>query len=224
MEVKKQLDTARARLNQVPEEIENEKDPVEDDLSLDSLIQTTPASLPVLQEPRYLRSDVTAPRVTQRTQQLQDEQKSPSVLQESSSADKTAGIVTAIADSFSLSRLPAPEPTTFSGEPIHYPDWKSSFCALIHRKNVPLCDKMYYLKRYVSGSAKQAISGLFLQSLSDAYEQTWSTLARLALLVLRAKRILQEICRRRVYWVSLCLKTFGQGGSGRNLISCVSRS
>ena len=100
---------------------------------------------------------LTASRVTQPTQQLQDVHKSPNVLQGSSSADKTADIVTTIADSFSLSRLPAPEPTTFSGEPIHYPDWKSSFYALIHRKNLPLCDKMYYLKRYVSGSAKQAL-------------------------------------------------------------------
>ena len=178
MEVKKQLDMARTRLNayQVAEEIENEKDPVEDDLSRASLIQTTPASLPPLQEPRHLRSDLTASRVTQPTQQLQDVHKSPSVLQGSSSADKTAEIVTTIADSFSLSRLPAPEPTTFSGEPIHYPDWKSSFYALIHRKNLPLCDKMYCLKRYVSGSAKQAISGLFLQSSSEAYEQAWSIL------------------------------------------------
>ena len=136
VEVKKQLDMARAY--QVAEEIENEKDPVEDDLSCASLIQTTPASLPPLQEPRHLRSDLTASRVTQPTQQLQDVHKSPSVLQGSSSADKTAEIVTTIADSFSLSRLPAPEPTTFSGAPIHYPDWKSSFYALIHRKNVPL--------------------------------------------------------------------------------------
>ena len=30
---------------------------------------------------------------------------------------------------------------------------------------------MYYLKRYVSGSAKQAIGGLFLQNSSEAYEQ-----------------------------------------------------
>ena len=57
---------ARARLKayQVAEEIENEKDPVEDYLSRASLIQTIPASLPPLQEPRHLRSDVTASRVT----------------------------------------------------------------------------------------------------------------------------------------------------------------
>ena len=167
---------ARLKAYQVVEEIENEKHPIEDDLSRASLIQTIPASLPPLQKPRHLRSDVTASRVTQPTQQLQDVQKSPSVLQESSSADKTADIVTTITDSFSLSRLPALEPNTFNGEPIHYPDWKLFFYALIHRKNLPLCNKMYYLKRYVRGSDKQAISGLFLQSSSKAYKQACSIL------------------------------------------------
>ena len=75
-----------------------------------------------------------------------------------------------------MSRLPVPEPTIFSGEPIQYPDWKSSFRALIDRKNLPSSDKMYYLKRYVSGSAKEAISGLFLQNSSEAYERAWKIL------------------------------------------------
>ena len=114
MEVKKQLDMARVRLKayQVAEEIENEKDPIEDNLSRASLIQTTPASLPA-QEPKHLRSESKASKVTQPTQPLQNVHKSPSVLQESSSADKTAKIVTTIANSFSLHH----------SEPIHYPDW-----------------------------------------------------------------------------------------------------
>ena len=60
MEVKKQLDMARVRLKayQVAEENKNEKDPIEDDLSCASLILTTPASLPLPQEPRHLRSEV----------------------------------------------------------------------------------------------------------------------------------------------------------------------
>ena len=75
-----------------------------------------------------------------------------------------------------MSRLPVPEPTIFSGEPIQYPDWQSSFHALIDRENSPSSDKMYYLKRYVSGSAKEAISGLFLQNSSEAYERPWNFL------------------------------------------------
>ena len=46
----------------------------------------------------------------------------------------------------------------------------------MHRKNLPLCDKMYYLKRYVNRSAKQGISRIFLQSSLEAYKQMWSIL------------------------------------------------
>jgi len=35
---------------------------------------------------------------------------------------------------------------------------------------------MYYLKRYVSGSAKEASNGLFLQGSSEAYERAWNIL------------------------------------------------
>ena len=96
----------------------------------------------------------------------------------SANVDAVTSIVTAIADSFSMSRLPAPEPPIFRGEPILYPDWKASFHALIHRKNLPSNDhKMYYLKRYVSGSAKEDINGIFLQdSSAEAYERTWNIL------------------------------------------------
>ena len=59
-----------------------------------------------------------------------------------------------------------------------------------------------------------------LATVSSVYDP----LRFLAPLVLRTKKILQEICRRGVSWVSLCVKTFGQGGSGKNLISCVSSS
>ena len=75
-----------------------------------------------------------------------------------------------------MSHLPVPEPTIFTGEPIQYPDWKSSFHAFIDCKSLPSSDKMYYLKRYVSGSAKEAISGLFLQNSSEAYERAWNVL------------------------------------------------
>ena len=107
--------------------------------------------------------------------------KSPSVLQESSSVDKTTKIITTIADSFSLSRLPAFRPTTFSDEPIHYPDWKLSFYALIHRKNLPLCNKTYYLQPYASGSAKQAISRGFVDFLTNI-ETAMQTIKDLAIL------------------------------------------
>ena len=74
-------------------------------------LQTPPAYLSPLQENSHLGSVVAASKEKQPTQKLQDVHKSPNVLQESSSADKTVEIVITTADSFSLSRLPAPETT-----------------------------------------------------------------------------------------------------------------
>ena len=91
-------------------------------------------------------------------------------------ANSTAAIITSITDAISVSHLPVPEPTIFSGEPIQYPDWKSCFHALIDQKALPSSDKVNYLKRYVGGAAREAITGLFLQNSSEVYERVWSIL------------------------------------------------
>ena len=203
LEVKKQIEIARAKLAayQEVEDSEDDVNSVEDDLLRMPPIETKSASFsfPEPAQPiqpasiKHSATDVSASKPIQQTTQqssrinqslLQDEnnQLHDQVYQRSSDfqdstprVDSTAApIVTA--DSFSMSRLPVPEPTIFSGEPIQYPDWKSSFRALIDRKNLPSSDKMYYLKRYVSGSAKEAISGLFLQNSSEAYERAWKIL------------------------------------------------
>ena len=183
-EVKKQMEIARARLKayQEVEELEDDIDPVEDDIlrisPIQTQIETVSESLLPPQEPNHSTTGVNVTNsTTQPPQQHQNVDQSFHVQpQESSNSDTTDKIVTAITESFSMSRLPAPEPTIFSGKPIQYPDWKSSFQAIIHRKNLPPSDKMYYLKRYVSGSAKEAISGLFLQNSSEAYERAWNIL------------------------------------------------
>jgi len=193
MEAKKQIEMARAKLKVYQEvEFEDDIDSVEDDPLDTSPIQIDfereAASSLRPQELKHSPSDRSTLNSTiQPAQQPRDTHQFPVesetihpvyVQPQASSAnvDTVTSIVTAIADSFSTSRLPAPEPTIFSGEPILYPDWKSSFHALIHRKNLPSSDKMYYLKRYVSGSAKEAINGLFLQGSSEAYERAWNIL------------------------------------------------
>ncbi|KAG1944948.1 hypothetical protein F2P79_014429 [Pimephales promelas] len=47
----------------------------------------------------------------------------------------------AIASSLTLSRLPVPEPTTFTGDPLRFIDWKISFMALIDQKPLQLAKK-----------------------------------------------------------------------------------
>lgn len=58
----------------------------------------------------------------------------------------TVTLAGAIAESINASRLPVPEPSVFSGDPLRYKDWKMSFQTLIGRKNIPVNEKVYYLQ------------------------------------------------------------------------------
>ena len=84
----------------------------------------------------------------------------------------------ALAASLNLSRLPIPEPTVFSGQPLDYPDWKASFATLIESRGIPAKEKIHYLKRYLGGPAREAVSGYFLLNSESAFE--------------RAKKVLDE--------------------------------
>ena len=81
----------------------------------------------------------------------------------------------ALADGFaasmSLSRLPAPEPTIFIGDPLKYHDWSIAFKTLIEDKRITEREKIHYLKKYVGGPAKEAISGYFLLRSENAFVQ-----------------------------------------------------
>ncbi len=67
----------------------------------------------------------------------------------------------AIASSFALSRLPVPELTTFTGDPLKFIDWKVFFMAPIDQKPLPVSEKMLYLKSYLAGEARRAVEGFF---------------------------------------------------------------
>ena len=65
-----------------------------------------------------------------------------------------------MASSLSMNRLQVPEPTTFSGDPLRFTDWKMSFMTVIDRKPLPASEKMFYLKNYLAGEALKAVEGL----------------------------------------------------------------
>ena len=67
-------------------------------------------------------------------------------------------------------RMPIPEPPVFEGDPLEYVDWEVAFRTLIESSGIPDSDKIHYLKKYVSGKAKEAISGAFLLRSDSAYE------------------------------------------------------
>lgn len=96
--------------------------------------------------------------------------------QTQSSSQKPTDLATIVAECVSLSRLPAPEPPVFTGDPIQFTDWKVSFHTLIDRRKIPSSDKMFYLKRYIGGQARRAVEGFFLQSTEEAYLKAWRTL------------------------------------------------
>lgn len=75
----------------------------------------------------------------------------------SDSRDTTTALAEAIAESINVSRLPVPEPSVFTGDPLRYKDWKMSFQTLIGRKNIPVNEKVYYLRKYVGGAARKAV-------------------------------------------------------------------
>ncbi|KAL1279105.1 hypothetical protein QQF64_025778 [Cirrhinus molitorella] len=75
-----------------------------------------------------------------------------------------------------LSRLPTPEPSVFSGDPLKFLEWRTSFKALIERRCTNPADKLFYLQKYVSGEAQSVLEGSFYRKDDEAYDQAWEAL------------------------------------------------
>lgn len=90
--------------------------------------------------------------------------------------DDWGELVKVLAEAISANRLPIPEPTIFSGDPLKFNHWKSSFQRLIERKNIPTSEKIFFLQKYVEGAAKEAIEGYFLLDSEDSYYAAWDLL------------------------------------------------
>ena len=84
--------------------------------------------------------------------------------------------VNVLAEAISSNRLPAPEPAVFTGDPLRFKDWQLSFRALIDKKNLSKEEKLYYLRKYLSGAAKKAVEGFFLLGSEEAYDTAWQLL------------------------------------------------
>lgn len=82
----------------------------------------------------------------------------------------------AVQDSITLNRLPMPEPTVFTSDPTHFIEWKSSFQSLIDKRHISSADKLYYLKKYVVGSALKTLEGIFYRNDEEAYKDAWKSL------------------------------------------------
>ena len=82
----------------------------------------------------------------------------------------------AVQDSIALNRLPMPETSLFTGDPIQFIEWKASFTSLIDKKNIASADKLHYLKKYVAGPARKTLDGIFYRNDDEAYNDAWNRL------------------------------------------------
>ena len=67
--------------------------------------------------------------------------------------------------------LPHPEPEVFTGNPLRYPNWVKFFETFIERKTMDPSERLYYLGKYTTGAAKEAVSGLLSLDNVDAYNK-----------------------------------------------------
>ena len=90
--------------------------------------------------------------------------------------EKHEDVTKLLVDSMNRNRLPVQEPHVFNGDPLSYTSWKSTFSLLIGSKNISEQEKLLYLDRYVSGPAKEAISGMFLSAQETSFKEALKVL------------------------------------------------
>lgn len=85
-------------------------------------------------------------------------------------------LANSLAQQMSLSRLPPPEPNIFYGDPLKYPGWKVAFQALIEQRQIPVTERIHYLKKYIGGPVQDVVENYFLVTTSDSFEEAKSLL------------------------------------------------
>lgn len=85
-------------------------------------------------------------------------------------------LVQALKESLVMSRLPVPEPFTFTGDPLKFVEWSTCFKALIETSCTDSAHKLFYLKKYIGGEALCVLEGTFYRSDEEAYKQAWDAL------------------------------------------------
>ncbi|KAL7835411.1 hypothetical protein SRHO_G00277580 [Serrasalmus rhombeus] len=100
----------------------------------------------------------------------------PIPAQERQTVKNKTSLVQALQESLSLTCLPTPEPTLFSGDPLKFTEWSTSFKALIERRCSNPADRLFYLQSYIAGEAKSFLEGSFYRKDEEAYQQAWKRL------------------------------------------------
>lgn len=75
-------------------------------------------------------------------------------------------------------KLPRPEPEVFGGDFLEYPIWIKAFETFIEGKTKTSAERLYYLGKFTTGEAKEAISGLLSLDSEEAYVRAKKILTR----------------------------------------------
>ena len=188
LEAMKSEDEARRRVSRLEEELADMKRKLERE-KLESQIREEEARIQILDElsggtdtssvsvppdgscqlqsDKYAHAQLTGPRTFDASPNLR-----PQATEFQPSGMSDIHILTdSLARAIASSRLPVPEPPVFTGDPLLYQDWLFSFQSLIENRGVPPSEKIHYLKRYLGGAAKEAVSGFFMLRSDRAYDR-----------------------------------------------------
>ena len=89
----------------------------------------------------------------------QGKQAPVSSFQQGSLPDGMDSLAQVLSQQIAINRLPPPEPGIFTGNSLEYQAWKQSFDLLVNQSPIAPVEKLHYLRRYVSGEAKECIVG-----------------------------------------------------------------
>lgn len=87
-----------------------------------------------------------------------------------------ASLIQALHDAMVLNRLPTPEPSIVTGNPLTFLEWRTSFKTLIEQCCKNPVDKLFYLQKYINGEALTVFEGIFYRKDDEAYDQAWEIL------------------------------------------------
>ena len=87
-------------------------------------------------------------------------------------------ITDAITESFQAARMPPPNLTVFTGNPLDWPTWKSAFETVVEERAINPSEKILYLLQYLSGSPRKVVECYQFLSSPDAYQTAKNVLEK----------------------------------------------
>ena len=91
--------------------------------------------------------------------------------------EKQTELSTLIANQQKISSLPVQEPPVFNGNVLDYPAFIQAFEAIIENKVDSNKDKLFFLNKYTTGKANEAVKGFVMLNTDDGYNEAKALLA-----------------------------------------------